>query len=250
VEDTRWWKKEEQMDVVFVHGALVRDGAWWWHRTAELLRKRTGVQSRALALPSCGEAAPNDAPGGLVADAAALRRELDQVDAAIVVGHSYGGTVIAEAGHHPAVSKLLYISSYLPDVGQAQGAIMSGEAHPVAVGDAGDGRIGLTGYDATSFGARFLQDAVRAVQEEAWSRVTSQAVGAFTTPTSRAGWDGVDSTYLVCGDDRSTSLDLQRFHAARATRAVELPTGHHPFLTRPELVVAQIETLLGDEGDA
>lgn len=60
---------------------------------------------------------------------------------------------------------------------------------------------------------------------------------------SRAGWQGVDSTYLVCGDDRSTSIELQRFHAARATRAVELPTGHHPFLSRPELVVEQIELL-------
>ncbi len=235
------------MDVIFVHGALVRDGAWWWNATADLLRQRTGVASRALALPSCGETTPTEAAGGLVADAAALRHELDQVDSAIVVGHSYGGTVLAEAGHHPSVSKLLYISSYLPDVGQAQGAIMSGEADPVSIGDAGDGRIGVVGYDATSFGARFLHDAPRATQEEAWRRVTSQAVGAFATPTSQAGWQGVDSTYLVCGDDRSTSVELQRFHAARATRSVELATGHHPFISRPDLVVAQLEALLGNE---
>lgn len=235
------------MDVIFVHGALVRDGAWWWRPTAELLEERAGVSSRAVALPSCGETTPQDPAGGLVADAAALREELDRVDAAIVVGHSYGGTVIAEAGHHPSVSKLLYISSYLPDVGQAQGAIMSGEADPVTVGGAGDGMIGVTGYDAASFGARFLQDADLSTQEEAWSRVTPQAIEAFTTPTSRAGWEGVDSTYLVCGDDRSTSVELQRFHAARATRSVELPTGHHPFLSRPELVVAQIEALLTED---
>jgi pimeloyl-ACP methyl ester carboxylesterase len=233
------------MDVIFVHGALVRDGSWWWHPTAELLEERTGVPSRALALPSCGETTADDAAGGLVADAAALRRTLDQVDEAIVVGHSYGGTVIAEAGQHPAVSALLFVSSYLPDVGQAQGAIMSGETDPVAVGDAGDDMVGVVGYDATSFGARFLQDADRATQEEAWSRVTRQSVGAFTTPTSHAGWDGVDSTYVVCGNDRSTSLELQCLHAARATRSVELPTGHHPFITRPDLVVAEIESLLG-----
>jgi pimeloyl-ACP methyl ester carboxylesterase len=232
------------MDVIFVHGALVRDGAWWWSAAAELLLDRTGVRSRALALPSCGETTPSEAAGGLVADAASLRRELDQVDAAIVVGHSYGGTVIAEAGHHPSVSKLVYISSYLPDVGTAQGEILSGEADPVTVRDAGEGRVGVTGFDAASFGARFLQDADLATQEEAWSRVTSQAVGAFVTPTSRAGWQGVDSTYLVCSEDRSTSVELQRFHAARATRAVELPTGHHPFISRPDLVVAQIEPLL------
>jgi hypothetical protein len=45
---------------------------------------------------------------------------------------------------------------------------------------------------------------------------------------------------LVCAQDRNTSPELQRVHAARATRAVELPTGHHPFLSRPDLVAAEI----------
>ncbi|RFA18105.1 alpha/beta hydrolase [Subtercola boreus] len=235
------------MELVFVHGALVRDGAWWWQRAADLLLASTGIRSHALALPSCGETAPGKVVGGLVADAAALRAALDRVDSAIVVGHSYGGTVIAEAGSHPAVEHLLYISSYLPDIGQAQGMIMSGETDPVAIADNGDGTLGVEGYDAASFGARFLQDADGETQREAWGRVTSQSVGAFTTPTTAAGWQGVDSTYLVCADDRSTSVELQRQHAARATRAVELPTGHHPFLTRPDLVV---EALLAFEAVA
>jgi len=227
------------MELIFVHGALVRDGAWWWRPTAELLEQSTGIRSRALELPSCGEATSD--LSGLVADAAALRRTLDEVDTAIVVGHSYGGTVIAEAGRHPSVAHLLYVSSYLPDIGQAQGAIMSGESDPVSIEGNDDGTLSVAGYDAASFGARFLQDADIETQREAWSRVTAQSVGAFTTPTSAAGWEGVDSTYIVCGQDRSTSLELQRFHAARATRSVELPTGHHPFITRPDLVVAQLE---------
>jgi pimeloyl-ACP methyl ester carboxylesterase len=99
------------MEVIFVHGALVRDGQWWWQRTAELLQERTGIRSRAVALPSCGETTPEQRAGGLVADAAALRAELDSVDSAIVVGHSYGGTVIAEAGQQPAIAHLLYVSS-------------------------------------------------------------------------------------------------------------------------------------------
>jgi len=232
------------MELIFVHGALVRDGQWWWHRTADLLEQLTGIGSRALALPSCGEANPDEVHGGLVADAAALRRELDEVDAAIVVGHSYGGTVIAEAGRHPAVAHLLYISSYLPEIGQAQGAIMSGEPDPVSIVDNGDGTLGVSGYDEKSFAARFLQDADAATQHDAWERVTTQAAAAFMTPTTAAGWEGVDSSYLICGQDRSTSLELQRFHASRATRSVELPTGHHPFLTRPDLVVDQIRALL------
>ena len=232
------------MDVIFVHGALVRDGEWWWRPTARILRDQWGIGSRAVALPSCGEATPAEVGGGLVADADALRLELDRSEKAIVVGHSYGGTVIAEAGHHSAIAHLLYISSYLPDVGQAQAAIMSGEADPVRVEEVSPGLLGVAGYDAASFGARFLQDADRSTQEEAWSRVTPQAIGSFVTATSAAGWEGVDSTYLVCAEDRSTSLDLQRFHAARATRSVELPTGHHPFLTRPDLIAAELRALL------
>jgi len=227
------------MELIFVHGALVRDGAWWWRPTAELFEQRTGIRSRSLALPSCGETADT---GGLTADAAALRRALDEVGSAIVVGHSYGGTVIAEAGRHPSVAHLLYVSSYLPDIGQAQGAIMSGETDPVSIEGNDDGTVRVAGYDAASFGARFLQDADTETQHLAWERVTPQSASAFTTPTTAAGWEGVDSTYLICGQDRSTSLELQRFHAARATRSVELPTGHHPFITRPDLVVEQLET--------
>jgi len=232
------------MELIFVHGALVRDGQWWWQRSAELLRERTGIRSRAVALPSCGETSPEQVAGGLIADAAALRRELDDVDSAVVVGHSYGGTVIAEAGAHPAVAHLLYVSSYLPEIGQSQGAIMSGESDPVGVAVNDDGTLGVSGYDVTSFGARFLQDADADTQQQAWERVTAQAAGAFMTPTTAAGWQGVDSTYIVCGQDRSTSVELQRVHAERATRAVEVPTGHHPFITRPDLVVDQLEALL------
>jgi pimeloyl-ACP methyl ester carboxylesterase len=232
------------MDLIFVHGALVRDGMWWWQKTADLLLEKTGMRSRALALPSCGETRPADVAGGLVADAKALRAALDEADSAIVVGHSYGGTVIAEAGEHPAVEHLLLISSYLPDIGQAQGMIMSGEPDPVQVGDNGDGTLSVVDYDAATFGARFLHDTDTNTQRQGWERVTAQALGAFTTPTSAAGWHGVDSTYLVCLQDRSTSLELQRHHASRATRSVEVPTGHHPFISRPDLVVAQIEAQL------
>ena len=65
------------MRVVFVHGACVKDGSWWWHRTGELLAER-GVASEAPALPSCGETGePTDAGGpGLAEDVAAVRHVL------------------------------------------------------------------------------------------------------------------------------------------------------------------------------
>jgi pimeloyl-ACP methyl ester carboxylesterase len=88
------------MRVVFVHGACVKDGTWWWHRTAELLAERD-VASEAPALPSCGEAGKQaDAQGpGLVEDVAAVRDVLTAGgEPTVVVAHSYGGIVTARSG--------------------------------------------------------------------------------------------------------------------------------------------------------
>src|SRR6202012_722223 len=110
------------MRVVFVHGACVKDGAWWWHRTAGLLGEE-GVTSEAPALPSCGETGVTpDAEGpGLAEDVAAVREVLTAGDErTVVVAHSYGGIVTAEAAAGiDSVSHLLLISSYLPEVGQS-----------------------------------------------------------------------------------------------------------------------------------
>ncbi|RDI01015.1 pimeloyl-ACP methyl ester carboxylesterase [Curtobacterium sp. AG1037] len=233
--------------VVFVHGALVRDGAWWWQLTADLLLERTGSPSVAVALPSCGEVPGTPGSGrtdaDLAADAAALRAVLDAHRDVVLVGHSYGGTVIAEAGTHPAVRHVVLVSSYTPPVGATQGSIMGAEPDPVAI-RVEDGRIALDGYDVDTFGARFLQDGDAATQRDAFARTTTQAAAAFGTPTTRAGWADVPSTALVCTEDRSTTPGLQREHAARASDAVELPTGHHPFVTRPDLVVDVLAPLV------
>ena len=81
------------MRVVFVHGACVKGGAWWWHRTGELLTER-GITSEAPALPSCGETGvPAGVEGpGLTEDVAAVRQLLAASDEpTVMVAHSYGG---------------------------------------------------------------------------------------------------------------------------------------------------------------
>ena len=114
---------------------------------------------------------------------------------------------------------------------------MSDERDPAAVAPNADGTLELAGYNQESFAARFLQDASdEAVRAGAWERVTAQGADAFLTPTTGTAWRGRTSTYLVCTEDRSTSVQLQRTHAARATRSIDVPTGHHPFLSRPDLV--------------
>src|SRR4029078_2429998 len=87
------------MRVVFVHGACVKDGPWWWHRAGELLAERR-VASEAPVLPSCGETGE---PAGaqrarLGEDVASVRQVFTASDEpTVVVAHSYGGIVTAEA---------------------------------------------------------------------------------------------------------------------------------------------------------
>ena len=105
-----------------MHGACVQDGSWWWHRTAELLQAQD-MTSVAPALPSCGETGtPGGAGGpGLTEDVAAVRGVLTSSDeSTVIVAHSYGGIVVAEAAAGVnAVRHLVLVSSYLPEVGQS-----------------------------------------------------------------------------------------------------------------------------------
>jgi len=120
------------MRVVFVHGACVKDGAWWWHRTAELLADR-GVANEAPALPSCGESGePTGAGGpGLAEDVAVVRQVLTANDEpTVIVAHSYGGIVTAEAAAGiDVVRHVLLVSSYLPEVGQSLSRPVTASPH-------------------------------------------------------------------------------------------------------------------------
>ncbi len=102
------------MRVVFVHGACVRDGEWWWHRAAAQLAAR-GIASAAAALPSCGEsgASVGWSGVGLSEDVAAVRAILDgSREPTVVVAHRYGGIVTAQAAVGvDTVRHLVFISS-------------------------------------------------------------------------------------------------------------------------------------------
>jgi len=223
--------------VVFVHGACVKDGAWWWSPTAALLEER-GVRSVAPLLPSCGEG--DTQPGidgpGLSEDIAAVRHELlaSQEDT-IVVGHSYGGIVAAEAAAGVAsIRHLVLISSYLPEIGQSLSAF-SGDSGPAPFLDAN--------LEAGTFTVRpellaetFLQDCSPDVQEEATRHLAVQSLRVTGEPVAAAAWHEVPSTYLVCTDDRGTPAASQRRFALRASSVVEIAAGHHPFLSQPGAV--------------
>ncbi|WP_371667127.1 alpha/beta hydrolase [Streptomyces sp. NBC_00289] len=224
------------MRVVFVHGACVRDGSWWWHRTAELLRER-GVPSVAPALPSCGEAGlPAGADGpGLSEDVAAVRQVLEDGDEpTVVVAHSYGGIITAEAAAGiGSVRHLLLISSYLPEVGQSLSEFGDGSPAPFLDVDPDTGTFEVR---AELLVDTFLQDCDPTVQVRAADHLARQSVQVTGQVVGAAAWQQVPSTYLVCAQDRGTPPRLQHEFARRAGSVVELDTGHHPFLSRPAAV--------------
>jgi pimeloyl-ACP methyl ester carboxylesterase len=224
------------MRVVFVHGACVRDGAWWWHPTAELLAER-GVASAAPALPSCGETgATPDAEGpGLAEDVAAVRAVLTAGDEpTVVVAHSYGGIVTAEAAAGvDSVRHLLLVSSYLPEVGESLSSFGGEEPAPFLDLDPEGGTFTVW---PDALAETFLQDCAPAIQREAVQKTARQSLSVLDAPVGAAAWQQVPSTYLVCADDRGTPADRQREFAAKAGNVVELDSGHHPFLSQPAAV--------------
>ena len=224
------------MRVVFVHGACVRDGSWWWHRTADLLRDRS-VSSVMPGLPSCGEAGVPGGVGGagLAEDVDAVREVLLGSDEpTIVVAHSYGGIVTSEAAAGVAsVNHLLLIASYLPEIGQSLSDFGDGTPAPFLDIDLDSGTFEVCPELLVE---TFLQDCDSEVQAQACEHLARQSGQVTTQPVNAAAWQQVPSTYLVCAQDRGTPAALQREFARRAGSVVELDAGHHPFLSQPEAV--------------
>jgi pimeloyl-ACP methyl ester carboxylesterase len=222
--------------VVFVHGACVRDGSWWWHRTGELLAER-GVVSAAPGLPSCGEGGSPAGPdgAGLAQDVAAVRTALAASDEpTVVVAHSYGGIVVAEAAAGiPAVRHLLLISSYLPEVGESLASFGSDGPAPFLDFDPAGGTFGVRPELLVE---TFLQDCPPEIGGAGLDHLARQSLSVVQQPVSATAWRDVPSTYLVCAADLGTPVSAQREFARRADHVVEIDAGHHPFLSQPQAV--------------
>lgn len=227
---------EVAMRVVFVHGACVRNGWWWWHRTADLLSTQ-GVPSVTPSLPSCGEGArPAGVDGpGLTEDVAAVRKVLqDGEEETVVVAHSYGGIVTAEAAADVAsVRHLVLVSSYLPEVGQCLADFGDGTPSPFLDVDPVGGTFGVRPELLVE---TFLQDCDPGDQARAADELARQSLHVTAQPVGAAAWRQVPTTYLVCARDEGTPAHHQREFAHKAGTVVEIDTGHHPFLARPAAV--------------
>ncbi|MGH9105362.1 MAG: alpha/beta hydrolase [Acidimicrobiales bacterium] len=223
------------MRVVFVHGACVQDGPWWWSRAAAVIEPR-GVLSTAPALPSCGETGMVAGTGGpgLHDDVAAVRAELQRTaEPTVVVAHSYGGIVVAEAAAGiETVRHLLLISSYLPEPGESLSSFGGPGPAPFLDLDVEGGTFAVS---AEMLAETFMHDCLELV-DDAVHRLARQSLSVTHQPVQASAWQQVPTTYLVCSEDRGTPAERQREFAVRAQAVVELDTGHHPFLAQPEVV--------------
>lgn len=201
---------------------------------------RRGIATTAVPLPSCGER--GETLGDLYEDVDACRRAIADVDGPVVLcGHSYGGVIITEAGVDDRVTRLLYLTSVMPDAGQSQADLIGSEPAPwLAPSD--DGTVGV---DPDMIREYFLQDCDQVTAEQAVSRLTRQSLTPFTQPPRQVAWRQKPATYIVCTADLATPAEVQRKRVRPGGRIVEFDAGHHPFLSRPG---AFAQTIAADIG--
>jgi pimeloyl-ACP methyl ester carboxylesterase len=220
--------------VIFVHGACVRDAAWWWSSMEKPLADR-GIATVSVPLPSCGETGAE--LGDLYADVDACHRAIAAAEGPVILcGHSYGGMIITEAGADDRVTQLLYVTSVMPESGQSQGDLVGSEPAPW-LQPADDGTIGV---DPEMVRELFLQDCDEITTGQALRRLTRQSLTPFTQPPRHVAWEQKPSTYFVCTEDLAIPAAVQRQRARADARLVEFSAGHHPFLSRPDAFAQSI----------
>ena len=217
--------------IVLVHGGFV-DGSGW-QAVYQILR-RAGHAVTVVQNPT----------RSLADDAAVTRRALDrQADQAVLVGHSYGGAVITEAGTHPRVAALVYIAGFAPDRGESVASLIATPPPGAPVPPILPPQDGFLFLDREKFAAAFAADvdpelaAFMADAQVPWG--VDALAGAITEPAWRTkpGW------YLVTTEDRMIPPEAQRFMAQRAhAHVVETAASHAVYVSQPEPVAALIET--------
>jgi pimeloyl-ACP methyl ester carboxylesterase len=231
------------MRVVFVHGACVRDGSWWWHLAAAALQER-GTSSVAPELPSCGEGRrPAGSQGpGLPDDVAAVRAVLAEGnEPTVVVAHSYGGVVVAEAAVDvETVRHLVLVSSYLPEPGESLSTFGADAPPPFLDFDPAGGTFGAR---PELFAETFAQDCRPDIARDAATRLVRQTLAVTQQPVRAAAWHDLPTTYVVCIEDRGTPAAAQREFSRRADKVIEVEAGHHPFLSQPQAIADIIASL-------
>jgi pimeloyl-ACP methyl ester carboxylesterase len=219
-------KAPRRSRIVLVHGGFV-DGSGW-QAVYDILRG-DGHDVSIVQNPTIS----------LEGDVAATKRVLSaQPGPAILVGHSYGGVVITEAGNHPTVAGLVYIAAFAPDRGESVAALIKDPPPGAPVPPIVPGEDGYLLLDKSKFAASFAADvdpdlaAFMADSQVPWG------VGALTGAVGDPAWQHKPSWYLVATDDRMIPPAAQRAMAARAGATVVEVAGSHAIYVSQATAVA------------
>ena len=218
----------EAKNVVLVHGGFV-DGSGW-KGVYELLRadgyKVSVVQNPTLSLAG---------------DAATTRLSLDAQDGpTVLVGHSYGGAVISEAGNHENVSALVYIAAFAPDKGESVNTLIADPPPGAPVPPILPPVEGFLFLDREKFAESFAGDLPA---EEAQFLADSQVpwgLDALGGAVGHPAWRSKPSFYLVATDDRMIPPPAQRIMAERAGATVTETGGSHAVYVSKPAEVAEL----------
>jgi len=216
-------------NVVLVHGAFA-DGSGWRRVYDDLTARGYRVTIVQNPLTSLAD------------DVAATRRALDRQDGpAVLVGHSWGGTVITEAGVHPKVSALVYVSALSPDAGQTTAQLYKGYTTPpeFVIDTHADG-FGF--IKAEKFRAGFAADATEA--DAAFLRDSQVPINmaAFGTVLKHAAWRAKPSWAVIATQDRAFDQRMLHDMARRiGAKVTEVPASHAVFMTQPKVVADVID---------
>ena len=216
-------------NVVLVHGGFV-DGSGW-ESVYKILRKE-GYAVSIVQNPTIS----------LADDVAATKLIIDaQNGPVILVGHSYGGVVITEAGNDPKVVGLVYIAAFAPDRGESVSTLIKDPPPGAPVPPILPPRDGYLFLDNAKFQASFAADVDA---ERAAFMADSQVpwgVGALSGSISEPAWKSKPSWYLVATDDKMIPPPAQRFMSERAgATVVEVAGSHAIYVSQPNAVASLI----------
>ena len=217
-------------NIVLVHGGFV-DGSGW--ESVYQILKKDGYNVSIVQNPTIS----------LEDDVAVTKRVLAAQDGpAILVGHSYGGAVITEAGNHPKVAGLVYITAFAPDKGESVAALIKNPVPGAPVPPILPPRDGYLFLDRAKFAASFAADVDA---EKAAFMADSQVpwgVEALSGKISEPAWKTKPSWYLIVTDDKMIPPDAQRFMSRRAGSTVaEVKGSHAIYVSQPKAVAALVE---------
>jgi len=216
-------------NIVLVHGAFA-DGSGWEGVYNNLVKK--GYHVSVVGNPNTG----------LSDDVAATKRVLDRLDGpAILVGHSYGGAIISEAGLHKNVAGLVFVTAFAPDAGETLLQLI--EAGPPAVNSGIlPAEDGFVWYGKAKFHSGFCADLPKEKAAFLYDAQVPIAAAAFVTPLQNAAWKTRPSWYVVATEDQTIPPDGQRFMAKRANATIiEVKGSHLVFVSQADAVANAID---------